>query len=93
MAGGSDFRLSPLLHCLLALGSSPLRWILSLRKAAPSSSPTTLCRAVCFCSTTCVVGKKLGAGAEKLAAGSAGPSLRLAVAVNFSLLSQSLKNL
>ena len=83
----------PPLPCPAALGSSPPGQILSLRRAAPSSSPTTPRGAVWFCSTTCVAGKEPGAGAEVLAACSAGPSLWLAMAVNFFFLLQSLKNL
>lgn len=49
--------------------------------------------AMWFCSTTCVAVEELGAGAEVLAAGSAGPSLQLAVAVSFPFLLQSLKKL
>lgn len=93
-AGGTDLisLLLPL-PCPAVLCSSPPGQILSLQKAAPSSSPTTPCRAVWVCSTTCVVGKEPGVGAQMLAAASLGPPPWLAVAVNSSLLLQSLKNL
>lgn len=86
---------APLRHfpaCRLLAPALPGQ-ILPLWRAAWSSSPTTLRGGVWFCSTTCVAGEEPGAGAEMLAVGSAGPLPRLAMAVDFSLLPQSLKNL
>lgn len=83
-------------HCFSpALGSClQLSWVNPVpAEGCPEQQPHNTVQSRVVLLTTCVAGRGLGARAEMLAAASAGPSLRLAMPVNFSLLPQSLKNL